>query len=221
MIRLFCGYDQREEPGLHVFVSSVLRHASAPVSITPLTSHGLSQGTNTFTLSRFLVPALCEFEGHAIFCDGTDMLALADIAELDALFDPRYAVQVVKHPAYVSSHRRKYVGTAMEVVQSNYMRKNWASCMVINCAHRAWHDIREQVLRRPPVDVLQFTFLDDSVIGELPPEWNVLVDEGQELDAMKLAHWTCGIPHFSHYANAKFSGLWFAARDAAWQERRV
>jgi hypothetical protein len=43
-------------------------------------------------LSRFLVPWLCNFKGHAIFADGSDMICLADIAELDSLFDPSKAV---------------------------------------------------------------------------------------------------------------------------------
>jgi hypothetical protein len=221
MIRLFCGFDPREEPGLHVFIGSVLRHASCPVSIVPLSSQGLAQGSNEFTLSRFLVARLCDFKGHAIFCDGSDMLALADLVELDKLFDDRYAVQVVKHPDYISLHQRKYVGTELESDQSNYPRKNWASVMIVNCEHIAWrrwpyfpyHETRT-------LPVLQFKFLDDPEIGELPKEWNVLADEDQDARGAKLLHWTAGVPHFPHYSRARYAESWFKARDAAWQERR-
>jgi hypothetical protein len=221
MIRLFCGFDQREEPGLHVFVSSVLHHASVPVSFTPLTSQGLKQGSNEFTLSRFLVAKLCEFSGRAIFCDGSDMLALTDFAELDALFDPRYAVQVVKHPEYLSLHERKYVGTELECNQSNYARKNWASVMLVNCAHPVWKGVRKFIVEAKPLNTLQFSFLADELIGELPAAWNVLVDEAQENAGAKILHWTAGVPHFSHYASAERAEDWFAARDIAWQERRI
>ena len=49
-----------------------------------------------FSFSRFLVPYLCGYEGWSLFMD-CDMLMLDDIAELWALRDERYAVQVVKH----------------------------------------------------------------------------------------------------------------------------
>lgn len=220
MIKLFCGFDRREEPGLHVFISSVLHRASKPVAFTPITSMGLKQGSNEFTLSRFQVARLCRFSGRAIFCDGSDMLALADLADLDSLFDSRYAVQVVKHPAYISQHRRKYVGTELECDQSNYSRKNWASVMLVNCEHYAWKEFQKYLVEAEPLGVLQFKFLDDELIGSLAPEWNVLVDEGQDHEDARLLHWTAGIPHFPHYSGAKYAESWFAARDAAWQERR-
>lgn len=221
MIKLFCGFDQREEPGLHVFVSSVLHHATKPVSFIPLTSQGLKQGSNAFTLSRFLVPVLCNFKGRAIFADGTDMLALADLAELDSLFNPQYAVQVVKHQPYISNHARKYVGTPMECKQSNYLRKNWASVMLINCEHPAWVLIQKDLQTFSPLQILQFKFLDDEQIGGLVPEWNVLVDEGQDVEEPKLMHWTAGIPHFPHYRTAKYARSWFTARGIAWGEEEL
>ena len=92
MIRLFAGYETREAVGFHVFAHSVIERASKPIVITPLSAMSMPQGSNAFTLSRFLVPWLCGFKGHAIFADASDMLCLADIAELDALFDPNYAV---------------------------------------------------------------------------------------------------------------------------------
>lgn len=215
MIELFCGYDRREAVGFHTFCSSVMERATKPVCIHPLASLGLPEGSNTFTLSRFLVPHLMNFRGHAIFADACDMLMLGDAAELDALFDPAFAVQVVKHPEYVSQHERKYVGTEMECQQSNYGRKNWASLMLINCAHRAWADWSPlQIARRPAIESLQLSRLLDEEIGDLPPQWNVLVDEGQERDGAKLLHWTAGLPTFRHYRNARASADWFAQYEA-------
>ena len=94
-IKLFCGFDEREALGYAVFCHSVIRRASRPVEFIPLASMGLPEGTNAFTVSRFLVPWLCDFKGHAIFCDASDMLMQGDIAELDSLFNPDYAVQAV------------------------------------------------------------------------------------------------------------------------------
>ncbi len=215
MITVYAGYDEREAPGFHTFVSSLIRRASKPVRIIPLSSRGLPQGSNTFTLSRFLAPSLNGFTGHAIFVDACDMMMLADIAELDALYDPKYAVQVVKHPDYESQHQRKYIGTEMECAQTNYPRKNWASVMLMNCAHSAWFGMTPQAIELSgALPLLQFDTFHPEEIGELPREWNVLVDEGQSLEGAKVLHWTCGIPTFKHYRNARGSKDWFREFDA-------
>lgn len=214
-INLYCGFDEREAVGLHVFAHSVIKRASKLVWFTPLSSMGLPQGSNTFTLSRFLVPYLSGFKGHAIFADACDMLMLGDVAELDSLLDPRYAVQVVKHPEYRSQHERKYVGTEMECEQTTYARKNHASLMLINNEHSAWFAMTPMVISMAePLDLLQFRYFKDSEIGALPPEWNVLVDEGQESEGAKLLHWTNGLPTFKHYRNARCSADWFAEFDS-------
>jgi len=211
MIDLFCGYDRREAVGFHTFCASVMERATRPVSIHPLAAMGLPLGSNDFTLSRFLVPHLMGFQGHAIFVDACDMLMLGDVAELDSLFNPSFAVQVVKHAEYVSEHSRKYVGTEMECAQSNYPRKNWASVMIMNCGHPAWNVSSPRWLSTvPAIRHLQFDAFLDEEIGALPPEWNVLIDEGQERAGAKLLHWTAGIPTFKHYRNARASAEWFA-----------
>lgn len=212
MINLFCGFDRREEPGSHVFLSSVMQHAADPLNLIPLTSRGLAQGTNEFTLSRFLAPSLCGFAGHSIFVDGADMIMLDDIAKLDALFDAQYAVQVVKHADYTSRHARKYIGTALECEQSNYARKNWASVMLFNNEHPAWRELTRVLSSAAKIDVLQFRFLENREIGSLPPEWNVIVDEGHEHPEAKILHWTAGIPFFPHYADAPRAAEWRVPR---------
>lgn len=204
MIRLFCGYDGREAVGFHTFVQSVIHRASAPVSITPLASMGLPVGSNTFTLSRFLVPYLMDYKGHAIFADASDMLMLGDVAELDSLFDPQCSVQAVKHPDYQTRHPKKYIGTAMECANRDYPRKNWASLMLVNCAHQDWRSV--DLRRAMPLDLLQLKHC--SSIGDLPNEWNRLVDEGQPTEGAKIMHWTAGIPAFDHYKNAPGSDAW-------------
>lgn len=206
MIQLFCGYDPREAVGYHTFCHSVVKRATAPVNFTPLSSMGLPQGSNTFTLSRFLVPYLMGFQGHAIFCDASDMLMLADIAELDALYDPTFAVQVVKHE-YQTRHKMKYMGTEMQCPNRDYSRKNWASVMLINCAHEDWRTATpESIASTPALEWLQFKNIAD--VGAIPAEWNCLVDEGQDSTNAKLLHWTAGIPCFPMYANAPRAEDW-------------
>jgi len=214
VIRLFCGFDEREEAGYHVFAGSVIRRASQPVAFMPLTHMGMPRGTNTFTFSRFLVPWLCGRKGRAIFADASDMIMLQDVATLDSTFDPKFAVQVVKHKAYETRHPIKYLGTPMEAPNKNYERKNWVSLMVVNCEHHAWDAITPAyVARAAPLDLLQLQFLEDSHIGELPPRWNCLVDEGQACDEAAILHWTTGIPAFKRYRSVPRAEMWFEERD--------
>lgn len=206
MLRLFCGWESREAFGFQVFAHSVIARASKPLAIIPLASMGLPEGSNAFTYSRFLVPSICEYQGHAIFADASDMLMRGDVAELDALFDPQYAVQVVKHSPYKTKHRIKYKGTVMECPNLNYERKNWASLMLVNCEHPKWREVPKGL------DALQFKWLDDSEIGEIPAEWNRLVDEGHTTYDAKVLHWTAGLPGFAEYNDAPGAYFWHRER---------
>lgn len=210
-INLFCGYDPREALGYHVFAHSVINRATRPVSLVPLHANGLQQGSNEFTVSRFLVPYLTGFRGHAIFADGADMLCLGDLAYLDAMFDSRFAVQVVPHQ-YKTRHPRKYVGTTMEAPNRDYPRKNWASLMLVNCWHPAWAWATPDALAGTAVgDLMELRFLRPKDIGFLPVQWNRLVDEGQPADDALLMHWTAGLPAFAAYRQAPGAERWHAA----------
>jgi hypothetical protein len=216
-IQLFCGFDEREALGFHVFVASVLARATAPVAVHALNARGMPVGSNAFTFSRFLVPWLMGFSGHAVFADACDMLMLGDIKELDALFDPSCAVQVVRHPSYSTKHPIKYIGTSLECPNRDYARKNWASVMLINCAHSYWSPLTPDTLAGcAGLSLLQFGGLGrekDSEIGALPNEWNRLVDEGQAVEGAKLLHWTAGMPGFHGYHNAPGAEQWRAQLD--------
>lgn len=218
MITVACGYDTRERLGWEVFVSSVRRHTSAPVNFVRFGDQDDARGTNAFTLARFLVPYRMMFQGRAIFCDAVDQVMIGDVAELDALFDPDLAVQVVKHPDYQTRHARKYVGTDMECPNLDYPRKNWASVMLINCEHPAWLWATPTVLAgvKRPREILDLSWLRDDAIGSLPDCWNRLVDEGQPVEGAKILHWTAGAPFLSAaYADAPGAEIWRAERDAA------
>jgi hypothetical protein len=216
MIRLFIGHDDREAVGTHVFLSSVMRHTTQPVAVTPLHLPMLTgyresheDGTNAFIYSRFLVPYLCDYQGWALFADGADMLCRGDLSELWEMRDHWKAVQVVKHD-YMTKHPRKYVGTRMEAPNRSYHRKNWSSLMLINCAHYAWRKLNPTTIANATGEFLHgFEFMQDEVIGALPPEWNWLDEYGPNADA-KLFHHTVGVPGFPHYKDAPHADEWFA-----------
>lgn len=187
-----------------------------PVEIIPLTervaaSFGIgTDGTNAFSLSRFLVPYLSDYKGFALFADGADMLLRADLSELWAETDTMFrdAVKVVKHD-YRTKHPRKYVGTAMEAANEDYPRKNWSSLVLWNCGHYLNRPLTPELIRVTGGRYLhRFEWLPDDRIGELPAAWNHLVGEQPESKDANLAHYTLGIPAFAHYANDEFAPEW-------------
>lgn len=213
MIRLFAGYDPNEAAGFHTFCHSVHTRASEPVSITPIIKNqfpewerqGENNGATEFSFSRFLVPYLCGYRGHAIFMDGADMLCLGDIAELWALRDHSKAVQVVQHPEYKPESVKMWA-------QENraYPRKNWSSVMIMNCEyHHAKELTPENVASKSGSWLHRFEWTTEKRIGALPPEWNVLVGHQRNENA-KLLHYTNGLPdvhptdddHFWHNERA-------------------
>lgn len=210
MLNIFCGYDEREAVGYHIFCQSVLSRSSIPVAFTPLQSNGMRQGTNAFTTSRFSVPALMNYKGRAIFADAADMVMLCDAKELqDTLNKLQGAVGVVKHE-YTTKNPIKYIGTELESPNTNYPRKNWASFMLINCAHPAWQKITPEYLQIADkmYDLLQLSFIDDSDIEEIDGSWNRIVDEDQPLDGARIVHWTAGIPGFEYYKSTPGANIW-------------
>ena len=176
-IKIFIGYDANESVAYHTLVASIMRRATRPTSITPISMQTLGhiidrprdpKQSNDFAFIRFLVPWLCNFEGRAIFMD-CDMMLRADIGELWDLFDPKFSVQVVKHD-YEVAEGVKYLGTP----QTPYDRKNWSSVMLFNCS--ACRPLQPEYINRADgLDLHQFLWLHSKSIGELPKEWNHLV----------------------------------------------
>jgi lipopolysaccharide biosynthesis glycosyltransferase len=210
MINIFIGYDDREAIVYHVCSNSILRHASEPVSITPLTLNSLkgytethSDGSNKFIYSRFLVPFLMKYGGWALFIDG-DMILRGDISELWKLRDPNKAILVVKHD-YKTKATEKYLGSKNE----NYPRKNWSSVVLWNCSHPANYLVTPDfVMSSSGAQLHRFTWLTDDLIGELPITWNWLPDEFGENSNANLLHWTLGAPCFHEYSTAPMSSEW-------------
>ncbi len=217
MIPIFIGYDPREAVAFHVCSNSIVRHVSQPVSINPLALRNLSfyvekhtDGSNHFIYSRFLVPHLMEYRGWAIFMDG-DMLLRDDMSRLWELRDPTKAVMVVKHD-YKTKMTEKYLGAKNE----NYPRKNWSSVVLWNCEHPANRALTAEFVQAATgAQLHRFTWLDDSLIGELPIEWNWLPDEFGPNENAKLLHFTLGTPCFHEFASAPMASEWHRERMLA------
>ena len=220
MLRVFIGFDPREAVAYHTCADSIIRNCSEPVSITPLYlphvlkalgyTEGHTDGSNSFIYSRFLVPALCDFQGWALFLDG-DMVVKGDLAELWAMRDPAKDCMVVKHD-YKTKAGEKYLGARNE----DYPRKNWSSVILWNCGNFPNRQLTPDKVKASDGAFLhRFQWLYDERIGDLPKEWNWLVDEYPENPAAKLLHYTLGGPYFNEYANCDHSEDWRMAHRLA------
>ena len=211
MIRIFVGFDEVETVAFHTLVQSIIDKTTVPVSITPVKLSMLPEYTrgrdpkqsNEFSFSRFLVPYLCGYEGHAIFMD-LDMLARVDLNELWELRSSTKSVQVVKHD-YTPKTQVKYLGA----IQHKYPRKNWSSVMLFNCGHDHCKRLSPKYVNEADgLTLHRFYWTHEEDIGELPVEWNHLVGEYPENPDAKIAHWTIGGPWFNEFSDTEFAKEW-------------
>ena len=214
MLKIFIGYDGVESVAYHTLVQSIMEYTTEPVSITPIKKSMLpmytrernSKQSNEFSFTRFLVPYLCNYKGHALFMD-CDMMFTTDVAELWKLTDDTKSVQVAKHD-YTPSTQVKYLGA----IQYPYPRKNWSSVMLFNC-QRCKLLTPYYVNNASPMDLHRFRWTNDNLIGELSFEWNHLVGEYPENPDAKIVHWTLGGPWFNETSDTEYADEWFAMRD--------
>lgn len=212
MIKVFIGFDPKEEVVYHVLCASILRRSSVPVQFIPVALSTLKgifnrernplQSTE-FSFSRFLVPYLSDYEGWSIFMDN-DMLVLDDIAKLWELRDDRYSVMCVQHehtPVEDTKFRNQ--------VQTKYERKNWSSVMLMNNA-KCTALTPSYVETASGLDLHRFRWLADETIGKLPARWNHLVDYDPQLplDNISNLHYTEGGPYFPDYRNCGYANEW-------------
>lgn len=210
MIRWFIGFDKDESLAAYVLAHSIQTRSSIPPSITFLnreTLRGLFKRprseveTTDFSISRFLVPYLCNYEGWAIFSD-CDMVVRDDPAKLWAWRDERYAVRVVKHN-YVPKEDWKAMGR-----QLKYEKKNWSSVMMFN-NQKCKALTLDYVNHASGLDLHQFKWLgNDELIGDLPSHWNHLVDYDKETNP-SLIHYTTGGPWFQECQGVEFNVEWY------------
>jgi len=222
VLDIYIGYDRQEVVAYHVLAQSLLERSSLPVRLTPINLSNLqgvfgrdpaaTQSTE-FSFSRFLTPWLSNYDGWSLFMD-CDMLARADIADLFALADDRYAVMVAQHD-YTPRDTVKFLDHA----QTRYAKKNWSSVMLLNNA-RCRALTPQYVNEASGLQLHQFHWLEgEDQIGALPLEWNWLVGEyGFNPDA-RIAHFTRGGPYFEAYADSDYADEWraVAARATAAQ----
>lgn len=211
MIPILIGYDSKVKIAYHVLSESILRNSSTPVTISPINLNNLKNiytrkqdpfASTEFSFSRFLVPHLMNYNGWAIFMD-SDMVMLSDITELWNLRNEKYAIQVCKHD-YTPTSKNKFLGNN----QTIYTKKNWSSLMLMDCS-KCKTLTPEYVNTKSGLELHQFKWLDENLIGSIPLEWNWLVGEYPYKKDVHNIHFTEGGPYFKDYKNTEYANEWF------------
>lgn len=230
---VYIGYDKREDIAYRVARFSLIRHSSIPLHVVGLHYEGLSHPgdgngihdrpyiqngnqyvdckderpfSTEFAFTRFLIPCLEQYQpGWSLFVD-CDFLFLADIKELFALADERYAVMCVKH------EYRPKDGMKMDgVSQTPYFRKNWSSCMLWNTGHPANRKLTREMVNNERGRFLHgFGWLMPEEIGHFGEEWNWLEGHSKLDVNPKAVHFTAGGPWFPEYEDVMYADKWFA-----------
>jgi len=218
-LKIFIGWDSREDIAFQVAKTSIEKLSSVPVEVIPIKQKDLrKQGFYTrekdvlasteFTFTRYLVPYLADYKGWALFID-CDFLLLDDVAKLFEQVDDQYAIMCAQHD-YNPKPGQKMDGK----IQTVYPRKNWSSMMLINCEH-------EKNITALTLDEVnneyktgayfhRFEWLDDNDIGEISHEWNWLVGWYSEPEdgSPKALHYTEGGPWFDNYKDCEYAAEW-------------
>jgi hypothetical protein len=189
-LKVFIGFDSRAHVAFHALTNSIISRCSQPVSITPLILPTLPisrTGLTQFTFTRFLVPWLCNYEGHALFLDN-DIIVQADIAELFELAasDPSKAVWAVDYKDPNLGFER-------------------AAVMLFNCAHEDNKKLTPEFVEKAEVPLHKIGWTQN--VGALAEEWGHLVMYQNPKQA-KLIHYTAGIPIWPETVNLGFAKEW-------------
>jgi len=218
---VYIGYDSKEDIAYRVCKYSILKRSGSNVKITSLKLHELVAknlykrdidplASTEFTYSRFLVPALNNYNGWAIFCD-CDFIFFEDISNILTDIDQSKAVYCVQHD-YTPKEKHKMDGQK----QTIYPRKNWSSFILFNCAHPSNKKLSVDLVNSETGSFLhQFKWLEDNEIGSLDERWNWLEGWTSNHNDKKpyAVHYTRGGPWFDEWQDVEFASEWTKERD--------
>jgi lipopolysaccharide biosynthesis glycosyltransferase len=217
-LRVFIGWDSREDIAFQVAKKSLELYSSIPLDIVPIKQNELREqniywrpvdalASTEFSLTRFLTPYLAGYSGWALFCD-CDFLFRGDIAGLLDYTDGAKACFVVPH-----DYRPTETVKMNNQPQHVYPRKNWSSFMFINCEHEQVKKLTPEIVNTvTPAYLHRFEWLTDDVIGHLPIAYNYLEGWYTKSDCPNpiAVHMTRGGPWFKDWIDVEYGKEWMA-----------
>lgn len=221
---IYIGYDEREKRAFEVCCASIKKTASRPINIIPLKQEAVRHSglffrthynmfgkeyqkydafdgkpySTDFSFTRFLVPALNQYEGKALFMD-CDMMVREDIWQVFTECNARKPVYAVPHN-YTPEEGPKMDGKRQE----QYNKKNWSSFMVFDCGHAQNKNLTpHDVSTKKGQWLHEFAWLDsEDDIGHISEEWNWLDHWSHPSIKAKNVHFTTGGPWFDDWRPA-------------------
>jgi len=220
-LNIYVGYDSKEDIAYRVCKYSILKRSRSDIKITSLKLYELVAknlykrdidplASTEFTYSRFLVPALNNYNGWAIFCD-CDFIFFEDISNILLDIDQSKAVYCVQHD-YTPKEKHKMDGQK----QTIYPRKNWSSFIVFNCSHESTKNLTIDTVNSESGAYLhQFKWCKDEEIGSLDERWNWLEGwtSNHNTSSPYAVHFTRGGPWFSEWQDVEYADEWNKERD--------
>lgn len=213
-MKVFIGYDPRDDQAYKVAEHSIRENTKGRVEIIPLKDWELRKAgvywrsysvdktgqmwddkdgkpfSTQFSFTRFAVPLVENYSDEWVLFIDADMMFRADIRELFDLVNDKYGVMCVKHNQQ-PTEEIKMDG----VLQTKYNRKNWSSVMLMKPSR--CRGLTPYALNNWSGQSLHgLHFLEgDELIGEIPGEWNFLAgyDDPEGADP-KNVHFTLGSP---------------------------
>lgn len=231
MLRVYIGWDPRDEMAFRACVASLRAHSSIPLEIIPLRDHELrARGlywrsyhvepsgqmiddreqrpfSTQFSFTRFAIPLLDSGDDWALFCDA-DMFWRADVAQLLALAADDKDLMCVQH-----LHEPPETVKMDGVEQLRYLRKNWSSLFLLRPGKCP---ISRYTLNTGTGIFLHgFLWVPQDRIGALPESWNWLEGWSAREISPDVVHYTRGVPNMLGN-HLPFAEEWWAAARA-WQ----
>lgn len=209
-MQLYIGYDKQFEDNIDVQIHSILKNTNTELKITLLKLEELKKilwrkkekkQTTDSAFTRWLVPYLSDYKGWSLYMD-SDMFCRDNIEQVFNLKDESKSAMVVKNNFYYDQ-KIKF----NDKIQLNYSRKNWSSFILFNNSKCKVLDL-EYINATKGLELHQFKWLNDEQIGELPKEWNYLVEVEQSKIEAKNVHWTLGGPWFKSKQDVEYSEEW-------------
>ena len=219
-MNIYVGYDSSnlgQEMAYRVCKRSILMHNDDsvniyPIKLKPLQDLGIfnrskegNQSTE-FTYTRFLVPYLNNYDGYSVFCD-SDFLWQCNIKQLLDYVDESKSVSCVKHSYVDCPSKTKMDGLKQEW----YPKKNWSSLMIFNCSHKDCKNLSPKTVNtESPKYLHRMEWTEEDRIGEIPLDYNYLVDYYSFSDNPKALHFTDGGPWHEDYTDVSYAENWLS-----------
>jgi hypothetical protein len=220
-MRVFVGVDESQLLAAEVLEHTIRQHASGPVEVTPMThvrapmpKDKRNRPRTAFSFSRFAIPALCGYQGRALYVDA-DMQVFDDIAQLWQIPFDGAKVLCTNQP----EPPEKWRGSG------HFHPGRQMSVMMLDCGRLDW-DVAEMVRGldegRYTYEQLMFDMCllpPEEVTDGLPPEWNHL--EHFEPGGTKLLHYTVVPTQPWKNDENPLRGIWEEAFVRAWDEGAI